>query len=489
MEEANRVSDWDVFEQQMHAVVERSKSHITSALKLLLTVVTALFGTGDMDKLIEHSDDPSIRVGFLCQLKKTILANEWAVATAKTIVCIMKQILSKTTISVNFIKTLKLSQETNLDENDPLIPKYASLPDDNPVKLRLREWIVAIKRNSKSRSHLSVRNVIHFYLHICNDLQIDLNNWPSDAGSLICKLLTDDKIRQLCGLQLKKMTWLELFCKHVLKVDFAISTTIKENVAYEAKEAQLEKADRIDDDGTDHHRISSDDLDALYAESTKNVFDELTFLLMITTGMRIGGVANIRKDHIADYKNNTWTVRAKSKTMEKGKKQLYFQLTPRIQELVGTWLQDTRHTCESPFLFPGRNQPRITTAAIRRRFKALCKACGLVGECMHPHALRHSFAHLMLDNGNSPALVAKLLNHTSSAVTEKYYLKENAHEVMSRVKCSWSTVDANSGETEKKRKVPNFLNEARATAPEKDRQRKKKRRIAEQVKKLPDIFN
>ena len=145
-------------------------------------------------------------------------------------------------------------------------------------------------------------------------------------------------------------------------------------------------------------------------------------------------------------------------------------MTEKVQAKVYDWLAKSRPADTSPYLFPGRSSGHISTDAIRHIFKDACQRAGLNGKEFHPHALRHSFAHLLLETGNSVDVVSKCLNHASSSVTEKFYLKESAAQVIERANIPWMQTG--------KRKEPelsNFLGGASATDIQQKQERKRSR--------------
>jgi integrase len=229
------------------------------------------------------------------------------------------------------------------------------------------------------------------------------------------------------------------------------------------------------DDNTDFHRISSVDLDKIYvASKNKGVASELRFLIMISTGMRVGGVSNLKTDHVVSYSNGKLHVRSTAKTMEKGHKWFRFSLIPRVQELVAIWISKLRPASSSPYMFPGTTGGSIATSTIRSTFTTACAAAGLVGIQFHPHALRHSYAYILLQQGNTPEIVSKLLNHESVKTTQDFYLKENAEQVVQRANIPWLAASKKKPEA-----LPVFLEDTTRTD--------KRKRLAEktlQKKKL-----
>jgi len=94
--------------------------------------------------------------------------------------------------------------------------------------------------------------------------------------------------------------------------------------------------------------------------------------------------------------------------------------------------------------------------------------------------MRHTYGHMLLETGNPVETVAKLLGHSSSKTTEKFYLKESAGEVAKRANIPW----LDQSKAPSAPVVPDFLlnNGSAAAAKKKEeriitKQRKNKRKM------------
>jgi integrase len=122
----------------------------------------------------------------------------------------------------------------------------------------------------------------------------------------------------------------------------------------------------------------------------------------------------------------------------------------------------------SSYLFPGRGEDiGISTNRINAIIKEIALKAGLKGPHIHAHSMRHSFAHILLESGNKPELVSKMLGHSSTKTTEQYYLKESASEVSKRANIPWLT------RQKVENPVPSFLEKNK---PEKKKRKSKKDR-------------
>ena len=77
-----------------------------------------------------------------------------------------------------------------------------------------------------------------------------------------------------------------------------------------------------------------------------------------------------------------------------------------------------------PFLIANELGGFIDPTTFRNWFKAMCKKAGITRH-IRVHDCRHTAATLMLRGGATPHEVALILGHSSSQVTEKFYLHPN----------------------------------------------------------------
>lgn len=105
----------------------------------------------------------------------------------------------------------------------------------------------------------------------------------------------------------------------------------------------------------------------------------------------------------------------------KGNKPRQVPLGSRARQALEQWLslRGTLASKGEPALFVGRQGRRLGHRAIQKRVADLARARGL-GEHLHPHRLRHSFASHLLESSQDLRAVQELLGHANLATTQIY---------------------------------------------------------------------
>lgn len=433
------------------------ESQITMAFDLLIQVLHRMYKSTSYSLLVKRACNVTECDTFSQKAIEACNDAKWSKGTTRTIFTVLKKILSATALDKSFIDRLTLTQVKKIDPNDKyhIYPSaFKKLGDDNPSKMLLSTWIDNIKKNTKNKSPLSLRYILSFYIGtVLPYFNLDLELWPDNPGELLKDKFTPEAIYKITDGKRKKLTWLQIFVSCILNLRdlkltaFAVSTC---NLMEE----------QVKEDGSDKHRISCEELEAIYkAVSENGVRDELIYLLLITTGMRVGGLVNIKMEHVCNINGKDVEIKKSGRTIEKGSKWFQFSLTERVRELVFEWITKYRQGSNSPYLFPskGGTKANITTSTIRKLFHGWCEKAGIEGKHLHPHALRHSYAHILLESGNSVNIISKLLGHSNTQTTESFYLRESAVDVAKRANIPWLDKSNNT-----ERVVPVFLNRTQA---------------------------
>jgi integrase len=134
------------------------------------------------------------------------------------------------------------------------------------------------------------------------------------------------------------------------------------------------------------------------------------FRLCLFTGCRSGEAMAARWDDI-DLAAGTWT-KPGSTT-----KQQTTHSAP-LNAPARALLDALRRRTNSEWVFPSAASATGYRVSIRKSWRAICKAAGIVG--LRAHDLRHGFASQLVSSGASLPLVGALLGHANPATTARY---------------------------------------------------------------------
>jgi len=155
------------------------------------------------------------------------------------------------------------------------------------------------------------------------------------------------------------------------------------------------------------------------------------FLTLTLTGIRLGEVLGLRWDDL-DFEAGAIHVRrsmaedGQSATPKSGHSRrvdLSSQLTKTLRRLhMGRAERMKRHRWATmpPWVFSGGSGEPLGPQHVRHVFRRAVKAAGLP-EHFTPHCLRHTFASLLLQQGESPQWVQEQLGHASIQLTVDTY--------------------------------------------------------------------
>lgn len=401
-------------------------SNVSLALDVLHDVLVALFGTPCITKLCEAT----VSIPFLQTVSKQVnvaLHNrKWKQSTVHSCVCVLRMILRKTKVSPAIVRAVRFLRVVPSAINKILGKQLNALPETDVGRQRVESWIQVLRAKTNNRSELSLRSIVQFFANkVLPELGVRLQ---AEEGVIrfAAQNMSQEAMQRVVGAQKRHALWLQIFLRDICHI---CDATVDVNTP---------KIDTSRND-EDLHRIAKEDLEKLYEVAKRDPFNELFFLMLLTTGMRVGGYVNMKIKHVADLHDNAkWHARSEGKTMEKGGKWFAFQIHDRVRQLLEDWLNKGRNFDSCDFVFPGRDSGcHLSTECMRLRFARMCKKAQLRGKQFHPHALRHCYSHILLEVGNTADVVSKLINHASVATTEKYYLKETAAQTARRANIPW----------------------------------------------------
>ncbi|TDQ36885.1 tyrosine recombinase XerC [Thiopseudomonas denitrificans] len=153
-------------------------------------------------------------------------------------------------------------------------------------------------------------------------------------------------------------------------------------------------------------------LDELPADSPQQLRDRAILELFYSSGLRLSELAGL---DLPDLDLTTGQVRV----LGKGNKERLLPVGRRACQALRDWLEVRERMAREPqALFVGLRGARIHTSVVRKALASAGQA-GL-GQHLHPHMLRHSFASHMLESSQDLRAVQELLGHASISTTQIY---------------------------------------------------------------------
>lgn len=417
-------------------------------------LVSTLFVTYEHTKFSELVNNATVNPNktseiFSRNIEKVCKVKEWNKGTISIAFMALKRIMNETSISPIFVQTLSIIITPKIDRNSDeycLPSTYKKYDNDHHGKQLLLQWIKECKTTTRNKSQSIVRQIISFALQACSALDISVDKFDFEKASSLTFDQLKGAVENIPG-KIKTETrirYATVFAKTFLKTD---------NISYEQMNAWLKSAPKTSRPQTtdvDVHRLTNQEMEAIYNASKENVRNELIILLLSTTGIRVGGLSNILVANVCKTVGKNIIINENGRTKEKGGKWFSFVIAPNVKQVLHAWLAYHRKN-HSEYVFPGRGENPLCTSYIARIIKDIGRKAGVEGPHVHPHSIRHTFAHMLLEAGNDPGLVAKMMGHASSKTTEMYYLKESAVEASKRCNIPWLVKD------NKQEPLPQFL--------------------------------
>lgn len=136
----------------------------------------------------------------------------------------------------------------------------------------------------------------------------------------------------------------------------------------------------------------------------------MLFRLMFSAGLRIQEACRLR---VKDLDSGRHVIHV----FGKGGRERQAALHPLLLESLRSYWQDVRPV--PPWLFTGRMGNPLDPDQARKVFKVAVKAVGLAKRAT-PHALRHTYATLQMEQGTDLRVIQTLLGHSTIRSTERY---------------------------------------------------------------------
>lgn len=152
-------------------------------------------------------------------------------------------------------------------------------------------------------------------------------------------------------------------------------------------------------------------VEGLEAEGWIAARDRALFILLYGAGLRISEALQL---NVGDISGPVIKVRGK------GNKERIVPLLPEVREALSLYLKMRPHLFEAADpLFVGARGSRLKPAIFQKKLRDL-RTTQPLPDHLTPHALRHSFATHMLQNGADLRVIQECLGHASLSTTQVY---------------------------------------------------------------------
>lgn len=159
--------------------------------------------------------------------------------------------------------------------------------------------------------------------------------------------------------------------------------------------------------------------------------EQLILMLLLTTGLRIGGVARLQLPG-GRTPRAAADVPAELTTLEKHGRLRRIHPTECCRVLLARWYQQGRHAggdnggATTTYVFPAGGSGSTTTGHVGARHvwtvcRGLFQRAGISGPHVHPHTFRHTVVQMLFLTGSSFESISKWIGHSSTQVTSALY--------------------------------------------------------------------
>jgi integrase len=310
--------------------------------------------------------------------------------------------------------------------------------------------------------------------------------------------LSEDDVRDRCAEYVRTLCRTASSARayvHAFNIVFhAVYGAVREPLRVPKRRRPVVALEDLDRELSSHHSAADGharDVAHLSVAETERVIeacrgsprDALIVAMLSTTGLRRRGLLNIRAEDVARCDDaRHWTALTGGVTVEKGRTRRSFparhrpdgkkkayrrrcrpRLSPRAlgPREVAEYVRARRRTATGARAVPlpvasrrqraGRDGAALhcaaaalpmSVAALNNLVRRRCLEAGIDRARAHPHVFRHSCAHRLLEQGNTPREIAAYLGHTSSVTTERFYLRDSTENIVAGMRTPWSAAAA-----------------------------------------------
>jgi len=166
------------------------------------------------------------------------------------------------------------------------------------------------------------------------------------------------------------------------------------------------------DEATVVRLLTTQDVDA---PQWRRLRDRAVLEILYGSGLRVSEVCSLSMSSCASNGNTL-------RVMGKGSKERLVPLSAPAQQAIQQWLTvrcEVAGDVSPDTLFLSSRGKPLARRDVARLLDEACARAGIAGGT-HPHALRHSFATHLMDNGADTRSIQELLGHSDAATTQRY---------------------------------------------------------------------
>jgi len=155
-------------------------------------------------------------------------------------------------------------------------------------------------------------------------------------------------------------------------------------------------------------------------EGTISLRDKAILTLFLSTGLRLSELAQLNRDSIKirmETRDGQRLVSGSGEVLGKGSKVRTFFVDGRTLAVLRDYLKS--RTDSEAALFLSQRGKRMSGRAIQQMIATLCRSLGI--EHIHPHTLRHNFAHRLANADIDLRILTGLMGHSNPATTQIYF--------------------------------------------------------------------